>query len=691
MPPSPPRRIAAAGGYTATSAAPIPGSARAAVAALLFAAIATALTAPSAATAMEPSAPGASTRSALPSPQELFQLSIGELMNIPITTASRTPNDLIDTAAAVFVVTEEEIRRSGANTLPDILRMVPGMEVAAFNGNTWAVSARGLNDVYSRMLLVLVDGRRLYNERSSQVWWGRLDLLPEEIERIEVIRGPGGGVWGSNAVNGVVNIITKSSHDTHGGLAVAELGEPGEVRLGLRHGAAMADGASYRIYTQLRSRDGYPEARFDNHWQTGLLGFRYDDDPSDHARWRVTGDLMWGESGSSYWNPLTATDDHHLRGHLMAHREIDGDQGSLWNYSLFVDYDSGEAPHATHAASLGLELLNRSEPIPGHRFSWGFSYRTTRWDGENEGGFTVLPNNGTNNQVSLFAQDEFELLPEQLAVTLGAKLESLDRSDETLLMPNLRLLWKVDEGLSLWTALSRAFRTPSVLARNATLEFEDRGVRVRMLPDPDNHSEELRSVEVGARAIHGERFSWDLVLFRSHYRDLLRRFPEWRSEGDGPYIAMPANNSTSGALQGAELAVNWEPHERLSLRLAYTALEAEDEGGTLAVLAEADPDHQLSLRAGWRFNDATRLDGWLRYSDRLCAFSMPVLAGEDGCVERYTTLDLRLSHRLDRKSEVSLVGRNLLERRHQEFDSNGGNVLAATIPRSVLLQFRRSF
>ena len=611
----------------------------------------------------------------------LLHLTIEELLATEVTSAARKPQSINDTAAAVFVITADDIRASGAQHVAELLRMVPGMQVAAYNSHHWAVSARGFNDLFANKMLVLLDGRSLYSWTFTGVPWYRVAPMLEDIERIEVIRGPGGTLWGANAVNGVVNIITKRARDSQGALLVAGGGNVEQGVLRARYGGETAGGGAYRVHADLQRRGDFDGALADDHWHSGGFGFRVDSAPDDEWSWSISGDYRGGELEELHWNPLVPREVRFEGYSLLGRIE----SGERWRLQAYFEHFETDYPTPDAIDQLDLEWQQLLRPAAGHELVWGGNLRWMSSETPGGHGFSMVDHEVERGLVGLFAQDEIELIDERFWLTVGAKLEKHEGLDAELL-PNLRGLWRLGESHRLWAAVSRSVRTPARLGRELTMELPGPGYRLRLLPNADLEPEVLVAYELGLRGELTHRLSWDGTLFRHDYDQLIYRDISFTVDPLGPVVLLPAVNGGESRIHGAELAFSYIPHRDWSLRGAFSY--AGDPRGSVPTLPHAN--RQASLRARWRAAADVDVSGTLRYVDAVCDFAGPVIAAT-GCVDDYTELDLRLAWRPRKGTELSLVGRNLLHDRHLESESSGGDYLVAETPRSLFLQARFDF
>lgn len=644
-------------------------------------------------------------------PADLTDLSLEALMDIEITSVSRKPQKMANAAAAAFVINQEDIRRSGATTIPDLLRMVPGVQVARIDASKWAVSIRGFNGRFANKLLVLKDGRSIYTPLFSGVYWEQQDTPLEDIERIEVIRGPGAALWGANAVNGVINIITKQASDTKGGL-VSTGGGSAEHGFGsMRYGFELAPETNMRVYANYVNRGpGQHESGSDSHdaWQTGSAGFRIDSALSSKNLLTLQGDYHSGSYDENYtlyklptlgdtryrWsqNDTSRSEGVNLLGRWQ--RTI-SDTDSLSLQFYYDHYRRDLLVLGESRDTVDFDLQHRFSPGARQDVVWGLGYRYTQ-DHLTNSPFIIFPD--TDKGTSLFSgfiHDEISLVPEKLALILGARLEHNDYSDFEI-QPNARLLWTPTVQHSFWASVSRAVRTPSrgdqdIQYRFRTLTPLESGAPIPMRLEIDGatsfKSESVLAYELGYRTSPLPGISIDMALFLNEYDDL-------RVPLSGGLSAESANlvqtyllaNSMHGHTYGAELSAIWQPREWWRLQATYHYLYSVmylDNGTTdqiseinRADAASGSPRHQGSIRSGFDLGRQVELDLWLRAVDEVRYIDTVRIPG-------YLTMDARLAWKPTKAVELSLVGQNLLRKRHPEYIPEFINTTASEIPRSV--------
>lgn len=616
----------------------------------------------------------------LPNEMDLVQLSLEDLMTLEVTSASRKAQSLADTAAALFVITSEDIRRSGVTNIPDVLRMVPGVSVARIDSSKWAVTARGFNGRFARKLLVLIDGRSAYSPLFSGVFWDAQDTLLEDVERIEVIRGPGATIWGANAVNGVINIITKKAVDTTGGLVVAGAGSYERGFGAVRYGTDVGEWGAVRAYgkyfnrNELKAEDG---RRADDGWDMGRGGFRLDGKSGQNS-FTLQGDIYNGTERETITSPDLAPPSY------SAVRNADTTVGggnilSRWTRSLADDselsfqiyYDSNkrDIPQMFNDSTdtVDLDLLHRFWWGGRHETVWGGGFRfiDERIIGSNTLSFN--PADRDERLYSTFIQDDITVFQDKLHLIIGSKFEHNVYTGFEL-QPSGRLIWTPSERLSLWSAVSRAVHTPSRGESDNLLKqfaFPDPAgpanpPMVVAVQGPGNlQAEVLMAYEAGVRIKASDRFTVDLAGFYNNYQRLIGVEDPAATPfvaGPPPYVlaAFTLRNKDRGETWGGELAADWQAAEPWRLALAYSYISATKMAG------ERPPSHQVSLRSQLELTKNIELDLWGRY----------VGSSEDyleNTLSDYLNLDARLGWRPINTLEFSLVGRNLLHQRLQEY------------------------
>ncbi|MBM3319949.1 MAG: TonB-dependent receptor [Candidatus Eisenbacteria bacterium] len=623
------------------------------------------------------------------SPIDLTMLSLEDLMAIEVTSVSKKTEHLSDAAAAVYVLTGEEIRRTGATTIADALRFVPGLQVARVSSSWWAITSRGFAGNFSNKLLVLIDGRSVYTPFYAGVYWDAQDVLLEDVERIEVIRGPGAALWGANAMNGVINIITKEAAKTQGYFSKTAAGSQEKRLVEQRYGASIGENARLRIYAKYADRDGFPPAAgsdANDGWSSIQGGFRLDGEAGRSRHFTVQGDAGEGEVEGAYSFPIVQEpyyaeieDTTRFRGGnvLLRWTETLSDLSELSVQAYFDRSDRDNIRFSEEHNTIDLDLHHRWRPIERAEIVWGAGYRTIsdRVDSV-QGGYTV-PAERTVGIASGFVQTDLALRADELYLTLGSKFE---RNEYTGLeiQPNARLRWLPSENHTLWGAVSRAARTPSRVERDAVIEWEtippyssdNRSpypAIATLYGTDDFRSEKLTAYEVGYRFHPGDRMMIDLTTFYNRYTCLRTgEIGAVRFQGSPvSWIVLPVygTNLGEGQTYGAEAAIDWRAANRLWFRTGYGYLRLDvwtDESGEVIEVEAAEgasPEHQAFTQAFVDLPGPVQADIGARYVDRLDRFDLG----------SHLTLDARIGWQPDAHVELFLVGTNLVGPKQVEF------------------------
>ena len=602
----------------------------------------------------------------------LADLSLEELAGLEITSVSRRPERLSDAAASVYVITAEAIRRSGATTLTQALRLAPNLQVAQTSASQFAISARGFNNAIGNKLLVLIDGRTVYTPFFSGVFWDQQDVMLQDIARIEVISGPGGALWGSNAVNGVINVITRSADETVGGVLAVGAGSD-QLQAAARVGGVLGERGHFRLYgkrTRSENTETATGTSVADGWDLQQVGFRAD--------WSGAGDsfTLQGDVHSGRSDPLRfATLD---LGRLEAHganvlarwtREL-GDDSSLRVQAYYDDSTRDDPLLYRPKVKIADLELQHALGTGAHKIVWGGGYRRARDHVEPGLFFGFHPAERTLSWANLFLQDSVRL-NESLELTLGAKLEHNDYTG-TEKLPTARLAWKLGNDRLLWAAVSRAVRAPARLDRDISLP-----------PNPPFFiaggstfvSEVVDVVEVGWRAQPSPVLTYSVTAFHGNW-DRLR-------SGQPPPDAQ-VQNMIDGKTFGVEAWAAWQVTPSWRITGGTTLLRERlhvEPGSTDPVGPSAlgnDPSHQWMLRSAWDLTPAVDVDVSLR---RIAALPDPA-------IEAYSALDVRIGWRPRGDLSLSLVARNLLDSQHPEFGAASGR---SEIARSLFVQATWAF
>ena len=627
-------------------------------------------------------APGAAQQS----PGNLGEMSIEQLLQVKVVSAAKKEQSLVDTAAAVYVVTQEEIRRSGVSSVPEALRLAPGVEVGRISGNVWAISIRGFNYRYADKVLVLVDGRTVYSPIFSGVFWEIQDLMLEDIERIEVIRGPGGTLWGANAMNGVINIITRQAEETQGGLVTASIGSQGYASGAARWGASNGKDFAYRIYGKYSRLGDSPGIRFpgDNAydaWELGRIGFRGDWQRSANAI-TVSTDLFRGAEQESFPLPLlqapyASSFDYSFAprgGNMMVRWEHSSNPRSEFAVQAFYDRTDRPSPvFATATNVFDLDFQHHRLVSGRQELVWGVGVRAT--DSSTGGSYAVSlnPSELTLFTFNGFIQDEIAVLPSRLWLTLGTKMETNEYTGFEV-QPNFRMRWKVHREHMLWAAVSRAITIPNdfqALGRRLETTFPGPGGMVGgivLLGNRDLQEQGLLAWEFGYRAQPTRNTAFDVAGFCNIYHDFIGAWPSqpvFDPSGPPPQFVVPLyfQNNTATRTYGAEFSGSFAPTPSWKLSAGYTWLVVgpypADDPWEAPFRAGDSPRNQWQAHSYFSLPRDVEFDTGLYYVSPLSVESVPA----------HTRLDTRLGWHPGRHVEVSLNFQNLLQPRHKEFVS----------------------
>jgi iron complex outermembrane receptor protein len=615
----------------------------------------------------------------------LIQLSLEQLGDVEVTTASKEPEQVWRTPAAIYVLTQEDIRRSGATSIPEALRLVPGVEVARVNSNLWAVGIRGFGNYFSKSVLVLIDGRSVYTPLFAGVEWNVQNLLLEDVERIEVIRGPGGTIWGSNAVNGVINIITKNARDTRGDLATTSAGNTDLGAGGVRRGGRHGDDLDYRAYAMGFGRAPGYHADSDNYddWQLGQAGFRTDSNPTVRDALTVQGDLYRGHIGQqisiAHYSP-------------PVQQNVDGTEyvsgGNLlgrWRHELSDTSDFQVQAYYDRTYRLGPQLgetRNTFDIDAIHHFFlrqrneivWGLGARWSPSDiVQTAATVDFLPHHQADNMYSTFIQDQIAIVQNKLWLTLGSKFEhNIFTGWES--QPSGHLLWTPTSHQTFWAAVTRAVRSPSRVD-------EDLQLTALVSPNPpvficvcDNRkfvSETLLGYETGYRKLVTSRFYVDLAVFHNHYNDLTSYGAISASIVNSPppphiLYSVPFTNGIMGSTNGAEIAPDWKATHWMELKATYSYVSmnltdkpTHTKTSYVSTYEGSSPHNEVTAQALFNLPKGFEFDPTYRYVGAL-----PVQL-----TRAYRTADARLGWHFAKTYELSLTGQNLLQPRHSELGS----------------------
>ena len=604
-------------------------------------------------------------------------MSLEDLLNIKVTSVSKREEKLIGAPAAVYVITQEDIRRSGLNSLPEVLRLAPGLDIAKVDGNKWAISSRGFNAQFSKMMLVLIDGRSVYLPSNSGVYWDEQETMIEDIERIEVIRGPGATLWGANAVNGVINIITKPAEQTQGVLVSTTVGDEDHSLTSARYGGQAGQRGFYRAYSTYNRRGDLPRSadryRHDD-WTMLRGGFRSDWTLTEQDSLTVQGDIYKERAGLGFKLPTLTPpfqdifdgDEDTSGGNVVAKWRHQRYETSVFTLKGYVDHAEKDAATLLEdRTSFDADFQHVWKPLPRHEIVWGGGLRYNVTSFRNSPTVTFLPERRDESLVSGFAQYEFQVVPSTLAVIVGTKLERNDFTGAEV-QPSVRFVWMPTPDTALWGAISRAVRTPSYFDEGAELRLAafpgEQGLPtlLQLFGSEEGLPEALRAHEVGYRRQWTDRLSMDWAGFYNVYHRLQTWEPAQPYTSNEPqpfHLVLPliVSNRMRGESVGVEVSATLDLTSRWRIASSYSWLHLQlhlepGSGDFTSESAERkSPKHQVQMRSEVDLSRKVQFDTSVYYVGALPALAVPA----------YTRIDARLGWRPLRQLELSIGGQNL--------------------------------
>jgi iron complex outermembrane receptor protein len=616
----------------------------------------------------------------------LKTLSLEQLGNIEVTTVSREPEAVRKTPAAIYVITQDDIQRSGASNIPEALRLAPGVEVARITSGEYAIGIRGFNSRLSRSVLVLIDGRTVYSTFTAGTYWETQDTLIQDIDRIEIIRGPGGTIWGPNAVNGVINIITKNTKDTQGLLGMAGGGNVEQDFGDARFGSGNGKGFTYRVYAKGFgwAPQYHPDGDNYDDWHSGQGGFRLDWNARDGDTYRLQGDVYGQDLGervtvTTYNPPANATidGDASLYGGnvLWSWRRVQGEGRDIQLAAYYDHTTRNELNFGDIRNTVNVDYLERFL-FRGQKLSWG---ATLRFSHGNEvelfSGLTFVPAQRTDQLYQGFVQDEIPLVRNRLSAVVGTKVLKTNYTG-VLAEPSARLLYTPSATQTIWAAYTHALRTPADVERDFNLSSflgdASNGLPIfaRFSANPAFRSEQLNGYELGYRGLAGSRFSVDIDGFYNHYGDLFSEdlialdVIETNPPPTHLLISAQFGNGLVASTTGMELAPEWRPEPWWRLRGSYSFLDMHVEKGTNSkdigsapTVQGSSPEYQALIQNGFDLPKSVNVDMEVRYVSALPGIQVP----------SYWTGGATVQWAASRHIQLKAVGENLFQPHHVEF------------------------
>ncbi len=587
-----------------------------------------------------------------------------------VFSAARREENLFTSSSAAYVITNEDIRNSGADSVPELLRMAPGVNVARINASQYAISIRSFNGQYAEKLLVMIDGRTVYTPTYAGVHWEVQDMVLEDIERIEVIRGPGSSIWGANAVNGVINILTKKADDTAGGLVAIRGGTDQQQSLALRYGSN-SERFSSRLYAKGKHVDDMLDNQYlQDNWHQGRIGGRLDWQQSNDTTFSVLADGYTTTMASNWvtvqpdtapYQSLDTTDTRQDGANMVArlhHRFGVNNELTLQSY---VDYGKLDmAIFTEERTTLDVDFQHFLGLSSRNLLTWGLEYRYSQDKMDNTFTVSFQPENLSYSIFSGFLQDKLALVKERLYLTIGAKLEHHQYTGFEF-QPTTRLLWLPSSSQTAWLSVSKASRTPSRINHDVRERFYyDATPRfTEITGNPEISSEKLLAYELGYRIRPSRKLECDAALFYNEYEDLIAigDLQGWQTV-DGVEINQGGQaNSMSGSSWGGELSFTYDATLwwRLKGSYSYLNLSITDPftsyNNDALVVAGSSPRNQATLLSYMTFG-RLHVNGWLRYVDELNTSTQTT-------VDSYVNMNLFCSYQLTNDIELGLTGENI--------------------------------
>jgi len=650
----------------------------------------------------------------------LGMLTLDQLLNVDVVSVAKVPEKIRNTPAAIQVISQEDLRRCGINSIPEALRLVPGMHVHRIDANKWAISARGFTSQFANKMLVMIDGRTVYSPLFSGVFWDVQDMMIADIDRIEVTRGPGGSLWGTNAVNGIINIISKESADTQGGLVNTQIGYENKNSLACRYGGWLDEHTSYRVYGKYFSQDEFEPMDFsaehnisdiDNaadDYNAGRVGFRLDRIKNSN-KMTLQGDMYSGSSGTTSARPrlIPASLYPHKEeydvsgGNLLGRWEHIFSEDSDIRIQIYYDRTKRDDDYLSETRdTLDLDMQYRSLLWDHHEILWGLGYRYTQdnidtYTPANGFYFTRFdPDSQSNNLITGFVQDRFRFANNRGELTLGTKVEYNEYTGMEW-QPSIRLLWEINKRNSFWGAITRSIRTPSRLEHDADINTMPHIIPLppphpgmivvpRLIANENIDSEKVLSYEIGFKSRPTDDTYFDITAFYNKYHDLAAGFtsgsPVPMTMSMPQYVVMPLtiDNNFDAETFGVEISSHWSIKKWWRLTTGFTWFDYNilHENGFSDPRPEfqenSECKFQASLVSYMDLPGNLELNTMFFFADKL----------ETTKIDSYTRLDLNLVWHTTDNLTLTIGGRNLLEHSHVEYDGITAGIISSEIPRT---------
>ena len=625
----------------------------------------------------------------------LFALPLDELMDMEVISVTRTKGQNVFTSpAAIYVITQEDIRRSGLRSIPEVLRLAPGVQVSRIRADQWAISIRGFTERFSDKLLVQIDGRTIYNMLFSGVLWEVLDYPLADIERIEVIRGPGASLWGANAVHGIINIITKKAKDTQGGYFQGSGGDYESIGT-LRYGEKVGENGYWRAWGKQRNSDNYPTAQGDFTDDYGLtnMGFRYDWDCGKSDSYTFEIGAFDGRFSTLFPNIdvsagtdfVQDTELNQYGGNIRGLWEHEIDETSSTKLQTYVNINSIVIPNdqidfRTDWNLFDLDFQHNFQFNEDNAVVWGLGYRRNHFDSRGSERISYNPSSSNFDMLSGFVQDSFPIFSDRLRGIVGVKMLDNDFTGFEY-QPTARMMYQYDDRQVFWAAYSRAVRLPNYANRDVLLNvFVEPSVAATIEGNKDISSERVNSYEAGWRSLLSDSLTIDVTGFIMNSDKITDINP---SDPADPLINQFTNDIAANT-EGVELAVEWQVSESWRLKGTYSWIHLDLTRGSEGS-ENKTPQNMFSVNSFKNFSDDVELNTNIFFQDK-------VNEGEDIDVAQWFRLDTGLVWHINDNTDFGIWGQNLTDSKHQEFTPAGTvNIGASEIPRSFFVQMRHKF
>lgn len=638
---------------------------------------------------------------------DLTSLSLEDLMNVQVYSAAKHSQKASETPAAVSVISQEDIRRSSFTTIPEMLRLVPGLDVAQINANQWAIGSRGFNDLYANKLLVLMDGRSVYTPLFSGVYWDTIDYVLPDLDRIEVIRGPGATLWGANAVDGVINITTKSARDTQG-LLVDGLGGNEQQQASVRFGGKIDDDTYFRVYGKYRNFDNFNTAdggTAHDGWQDERSGFRIDRFVGTDQTLTVQGDIYDERVGQTlnyqtftapYSVPTPVENDYDGANFLARYKKQFSATSDLSVQAYYDRLDRDDAEYGYGQDTFDLEFQHHFQLTQRNDLIYGADARFLIENVRDSVFVTFNPTRREDYLFSGFIQDDLTVVPDRLHFIAGTKLEQNSYSGFEV-EPSTRLLYTPNEQNTIWGAVSRAVRTPSTWEQDSKLIFAtiptSQGIpaQIDTFGNSNFNSEDLLALEGGYRVKPTQTLSVDATVFYNYYNNLrggINGTPAF-SPVPAPHLLVPValNNGIFGETFGAEIAANWKVTSIWRLNASYSFLDVQlhhmtDTSNTMETIFEGtSPRNQAQLHSYLDITKNIELNAALYYVDNL----------HTGHIPAYTRVDAGITWRPRDNLSLTIAAQNIFRKQHLEFNDGLFFTAPTQIPRTYYASLTYQF